>query len=102
MLFKAVPDSDAALATMTSRQFNQDTARAKRMARQHPVFIKTRGEISHVLLAKAEFDRLTGGSGSGDPALRRSLADALAQPGGEDIEFEVPEFKGVGSGFEFD
>lgn len=102
MLLKAIQPDDPAVATMTSRQFNQDTARAKRMALQRPVFIKTRGEVSHVLLTKADFDRLSAGSGSGPQKPRRSLAEVLAQPGGEDIEFEAPEFKGVVAGFEFD
>ena len=36
-------------STFTSRQFNQDTSRAKRTANEGPVFITDRGKITHVL-----------------------------------------------------
>lgn len=88
---------------ITSRDFNQDTARAKRIAMRHPVFIKTRGEVSHVLMTKAAFDQLSAVQKEVAPQRKwRSLADALAQPDGEDIEFEAPEFKEIRKGFEFD
>lgn len=66
----------------TGREFNQDTARAKREADDGPVFITDRGEPSHVLLSIAEYRRLTRGS--------RSLADLLWLPGADEIELEIP------------
>lgn len=75
------------VTTITSRQFNQDTAKAKRAAQKGPVFITTRGEPTHVLLSKAEFDRL-------EPR-PRNLAEALAQTEGGDFDFEIPEMKGT-------
>ena len=71
-----------AVTTFTSRQFNQDTQGAKRAARTGPVFITDRGRPSHVLLTIEEYLRITGGN--------RKIADALAMPGGEDIEFDPP------------
>jgi prevent-host-death family protein len=79
--------------TVSSREFNQDTARAKRLAQNGPVFITTRGEPTHVLITKAEYDRATGGEKK--PFI--SLADALAQTEGGDFDFEFPEFKGPSS-----
>ena len=68
---------------VSSREFNQDTAGAKRAAEQGPVFITDRGEPSHVLLSIAEYRRLTG-------AGRKNIGELLWMPGAEDIEFEIP------------
>lgn len=67
---------------MTSREFNQDTSGAKRAAETGPVFITDRGRPAHVLLSMDEYQRLTGGIGS--------IADLLALPGAEDIDFDPP------------
>ena len=77
--------------TFSSREFNQDTARAKRAARNGLVFITDRGKPSHVLMSMEEYERLKRG-GPAKPF--RSLADALAQKEGGDFDFEFPEFKG--------
>lgn len=66
----------------TSREFNQDTARAKRDAREGPVFITDRGVPAHVLLTYEEYRRLTGKQGG--------IADLLAWPGTEDVELDLP------------
>ncbi|HXT78286.1 MAG TPA: type II toxin-antitoxin system prevent-host-death family antitoxin [Acetobacteraceae bacterium] len=71
-----------ALSTLTSREFNQDASRAKKAAAKGPVFITDRGRPAHVLLTIEEYQRLTGG--------QRKIADALAMPGDEDVEFEAP------------
>jgi hypothetical protein len=44
---------------MTSREFNQDTGRAKKAAANGPVFVTDRGESTHVLLNIDEYRRLT-------------------------------------------
>ena len=75
-----------ATTTLTSREFNQDTSRAKKAARRGPVFITDRGRPAHVLLSIEEYQRLTGGS--------MSLAEALAQPGGADVDFDPPHLRG--------
>ena len=49
-----------ALATLSSRQFNQDASKAKKAARQGPVFITDRGRPAHVLLTIEDYHRLIG------------------------------------------
>jgi prevent-host-death family protein len=89
--------------TFTSREFNQDTARAKRAAKDGPVFITTRGEPSYVLLTKQEYDRLKRAEDTPPKKPFKSLAEALADDRPEaDFDFDIPEFKGVFKGFEFD
>ena len=70
------------IQTLSSREFNQDASGAKKAATQGPVFITDRGQPRHVLLSMEHYLRLTGA--------RRSIADALAMPGGEAIAFEPP------------
>jgi prevent-host-death family protein len=71
-----------AITTLTSREFNQDTSRAKKAASEGPVFITDRGKPAHVLLSIEDYQRITGG--------HRKIADALAMPGLADIEFDPP------------
>jgi len=73
------------VTTLSSREFNQDTSRAKKAARRGPVFITDRGRPAHVLLTIEDYQRLTGGN--------MSLAEALAQPG-SDFEFNPPRVGG--------
>lgn len=68
--------------TLTSREFNQDTGRAKRAAANGPVFITDRGRPAHVLLNMDEYRRLKGE--------RVDIAALLAAPGTEDIELDIP------------
>jgi prevent-host-death family protein len=70
------------ITTMSSREFNQDASRAKKAANDGPVFITDRGRPAHVLLSIEDYRRLAG--------THRKIADALAMPGVEDIEFEPP------------
>ena len=44
--------------TLTSREFNQDTGRAKKAADAGPVFITDRGRTSHVLLSITDDEKL--------------------------------------------
>lgn len=55
--------------------------RAKREAKDGPVFITDRGKSAHVLLSIEDYERLT--------RLRRTLLEALFMPGMEDIEFNI-------------
>ena len=66
--------------TMSSRSFNQDTAKAKRAALDGPVIITDRGRPAHVLLTIEAFQQLSGRS--------RNIIEALAMPAGPHIEFE--------------
>lgn len=74
------------ITTFSSREFNQDVTRAKKAARQGPVFITDRGRPAHVLLTIEEYQRLTGS--------RATLVELLALPDEADIEFEPPRVRG--------
>lgn len=67
---------------LTSREFNQDTGRAKREARKGPVFISDRGQPAWVLLSVQEYQRLQ--------APATSITQLLAMPQGDVADFEPP------------
>lgn len=75
------------ITTLSSRELNQDVTKAKKAAKDGPVFITDRGKTSHVLLSFEEYQRLT--------QQRRIIADSLAMPGVEYIEFDPPRV-GIG------
>ena len=77
------------VTTLSSREFNQDTSRAKQAARKGPVFITDRGRPAHVLLTIEDYKEL---AGSSYPL--QTLADLLAMPGAEDVEFEPSPLRG--------
>jgi prevent-host-death family protein len=70
------------VTTLTSDEFNQDASAARMAARRGPVFITDCGRPAHVLLTIEDYRRLTGAN--------MSLAEALAQPGDADFDFEPP------------
>jgi hypothetical protein len=70
------------ITILSSREFNQDTSRAKKAASNGPVFVTDRCKPTYVLLSIAEYQRITGDS--------ISIADALARPDSVDIELELP------------
>ena len=76
-----------AITKLSSRDFNQDTSRAKRAAKRGPVFITDRGRPSHVLLTVEEYQRITGG--------QKSIAELLAMPEAAEIEFEPSRLSGT-------
>ena len=76
------PAPATTITTVTSRNFNQDVAGAKRAALAGPVFITDRGKPAHVLLSIEDYRRFSG--------QHRSLVDALSMPGLADIEFNPP------------
>lgn len=47
------------VTTISSRDFNQDLAKAKRNSLSGPVFITDRGKPSHVLLSFDQYEKLT-------------------------------------------
>jgi prevent-host-death family protein len=71
-----------AITTLTSREFNHDTGRAKKAATKGPVFITDRGRPSHVLLSIEEYQQIS--------AKPSTLLDVLGMEEGADIEFEIP------------
>ncbi|MCA8037568.1 type II toxin-antitoxin system Phd/YefM family antitoxin [Burkholderia arboris] len=70
------------ITTLSSRELNQDVTKAKKATKDGPVFITDRGRPAHVLLSFEEYQRLT--------RQRRNIADSLAMPGVEDVEFDPP------------
>lgn len=70
------------ITTLSSREFNQDTSRAKKAAAQGPVFITDRGRPAHVLLSIDDYQRIA--------SKHRSIVAALSMPGLADIEFDPP------------
>ncbi len=71
------------ITTLSSRQFNQDSSKAKKAAMDGPVFITDRGRPAHVLLSFDEYKKISG--------RRTKIADLLAMPGIEDVELEIPQ-----------
>ncbi len=67
------------ITTLTSREFDQDTNRAKKAASVGPMFITDRGVTAHVLLTFGDYNRLAGEKGT--------IADVLFCPEAADIEF---------------
>lgn len=68
------------ITKISSREFNQDSGKAKRAAADGPVFITDRGTPSHVLLTIEEYRRLAGEGAN--------LASALSMPGLSDIDLD--------------
>jgi prevent-host-death family protein len=82
------------ITTLSSRELNQDVTRAKKAAKNGPVFITDRGKPAHVLLSIEEYQRLTG--------QHRSLVEALSMPGIADIEIEFPHSRELPQPAEFE
>ncbi len=68
-------------STFTSREFNQDTARAKREAANGPVFITDRGQPSLVLLSHTQYEKLM----KPEQSIRKLFAD----PDAADIDLPL-------------
>ena len=78
-----------AITTLSSREFNQDTGRAKNAARSGPVFITDRGRPAHVLLTFDEYQRLTGSADN--------IVDLLGVSADEvDIEIDTTHSRDLG------
>lgn len=75
------------ITTLSSREFNQDSSKAKKAALKGPVFITDRGKPAHVLLSIEEYLRLTD--------QQQSMAELLSMPEANEIEFEAPRLGGT-------
>lgn len=73
------------LTTLSSREFNQDTSKAKKAAKKGPVFITDRGRPAHVLLSIEQYQSLV--------APAASIVELLALPGAEKIRFVAPRVR---------
>lgn len=79
---------------MTSRDFNQDTSRAKKAADEGPVVITDRGRPAHVLLTFEAYEQLVGA---------RSVVDLLGEPAGVgEIELIIHRSRELASPASFD
>lgn len=77
------------MITISSREFNQDTSKAKKQATEHGVvFITDRGRPAHVLMSVERYQALVG---AGD----KNILELLAMPAAADIEFEPPRLDGL-------
>lgn len=74
------------ITTFSSREFNHDASRAKKAARNGPVFITDRGRPAHVLLTIEDYRQLTHS--------QSSIVELLAMPEGGDIDFEPARVNG--------
>lgn len=72
--------------TLSSREFNQDTGRAKKAALTGPVFITDRGRPAHVLMSIENYQKLA--------PKDLNLVDALAQD--TDFDFDPPRLTNIG------
>ena len=70
------------MTTLTSREFNQDVARAKRAAKQGPVIITDRGRPAYVLMRHDTFRRLSQNT--------HGIRSLLSHPESEDVAFDPP------------
>ncbi len=70
------------ITTLSSREFNQNASDAKKAANSGPVFITDRGRPAHVLLSIQDYRKLAGA--------QITLAEAVAQLGAPDVDFDPP------------
>lgn len=70
------------MQTISSREFNQNVAKAKNMSDTAPVCITDRGEPAYVLMNYAAYQRLQG--------KQASLAHKLSDPEADAIDVEFP------------
>ena len=68
------------VTTFSSREFNQDTGKAKKATEAGPVVITDRGKPAHVLMTFSDYQRVIG--------KRKNILDLVGMKGAGDIEFE--------------
>jgi prevent-host-death family protein len=81
------------MKVLSSREFNQDTGGAKKAAMDGPVIITDRGRPAHVLLTIEDYRKLSG--------TEPSIAELLAMPGSEDIDFDPPKMNYISKPVDF-
>ena len=68
------------VTTLSSREFNQDTGKAKKASEAGPVVITDRGKPAHVLMTFSDYQRVVG--------KRKNILDLVGMKGAGHIEFE--------------
>ncbi len=71
--------------TLSSRDFNQNVAKAKHLADIQPVFVTDRGQLAYVLMSYAKYQQLNAQQKTN--AERVSMTQAQADLIDEDFEF---------------
>ena len=82
MLERCYNHQETIMQTISSREFNQNVAKAKNMSDTAPVCITDRGEPAYVLMNYAAYQSLQAG--------KPSLAESLSDPESDWIEVEFP------------
>jgi prevent-host-death family protein len=67
---------------MTSASFNQNPSKAKQAANDQPVVITDHGKPTHVLMTYEQFET--------NRRKSKTLAEALGDPNGLDLDFDPP------------
>ena len=75
------------ITTLSSREFNQDTGKAKKATETGPVFITDRGKPVHVLMTFSDYQRVLG--------KRKNICDLVGMKGAGEIEFEPEKVQGL-------
>lgn len=75
------------ITTLSSREFNQDTGKAKKASETGPVFITDRGKPAHVLMTFSDYQRVLG--------KRENICDLLGMKGAGEIQFEPAKVRGL-------
>ena len=85
------------MSVMSSREFNHDRSKAKKLAEAGPVIITDRGQPSHVLMTYEGYLQLANRG--------KSLAELLSMDADDNIDFDPPKLEDSDWGFkpvEFD
>ena len=80
------------MTSMSSVEFNQDTGKARQLAKKEPVFIIDRGETSHVLLSIEECRNLVRQGKSISDLLAMDDHVVVPPPKMDQSEFRPVEF----------
>jgi prevent-host-death family protein len=68
------------ITTLSAREFNQKLGKAKKLAKDGPVFVTERGRQTHVLLDVEEYRKITRSG--------KSIGELLSCPAAAEIDFE--------------
>jgi prevent-host-death family protein len=75
------------ITTLSSREFNQDTGRAKKASETGPVIITDRGKPAHVLMTFSDYQRAVGKT--------KNILDLVGMKGAGEIEFEPEKIQSL-------
>jgi PHD/YefM family antitoxin component YafN of YafNO toxin-antitoxin module len=73
---------------MSSREFNHDRSKAKKLAEEGPVIITDRGQPSHVLMTYQGYLQMA--------KQGKTIAELLSMDAGDDFDFDPPKLEDFG------